>query len=62
MNNIVYIVTVCLIKDSKHQLEVPKVFTDKRMADRYQDNINTSPIYQNINAFAFCEPAIMIEE
>lgn len=62
MNNIVWIVTVSILSPTGlQQLQAPKVFTDASMANQYQDNINQDPIYKNINAFCFVEPAILVE-
>lgn len=63
MNDIVWIVRVEILKDNGTQpLQAPNVFKSEFYAKKYQDRINQDPIYTNIKAFAFCEPAIWIAE
>ncbi len=63
MNNIVYIIRVeILTPTGTQQLQAIKVFQSSHAANMYQDSINNDPIYKNINAFAFSEPAIFIED
>ena len=61
-NKIVFIVSVEMLSETGlQQLQAKKVFTDAIAAEKYQKSINDNPIYQNIKAFAFCEPAISAE-
>ncbi len=62
MEQLVWIVKVELLTPTGTQaLKATKVFESADDANTYQNNINTDPVYQNIKAFAFCEPAIWIE-
>ncbi len=61
--NIVWVVTVSILTtNGLQQLQATKVFISSSDANQYQERINTDPIYKNINAFAFIEPAILIDE
>ncbi len=63
MNEIVWIVKVELLTANGLQpLQATKVFKKQDAANQYQDKINQDPVYKNINAFAFCEPAIFVED
>ncbi len=63
MNKIVWIIRVELLTETGlQQLQATKVFESQDAATKYQDQINQDPVYKNINAFAFCEPGIFIEE
>jgi hypothetical protein len=63
MHKIVWIVRVDIVTDNGLKpLQAAKVFENSDSANRYQDNINNDPVYKNINAFAFVEPAIFVED
>jgi hypothetical protein len=62
MKKIVWIIKVeVLTTEGTKPLEAIKVFESAEEASRYQDNINNDSLYNKMNAFAFCEPAIFIE-
>lgn len=61
--NLVWILKVEILTEKGLQpLQAPKVFTNADSANRLQDEINQNPIYTNIKAFAFVEPAIFVED
>lgn len=60
---LLWIVRVELLTDKGLQpLQAAKVFESAESANKYQNDINQNPIYANIKAYAFCEPAIFVEE
>ena len=62
MKKIVWIIRIELLTPTGTQpLQAIKVFESADDANRYQNSINNDPIYQNIKAFCFCEPAIWVE-